>query len=289
MKICQTCDKENFHNFTICERCGNPINQISHEPFSFDGFIKRNFHLYAALGILVALENYLYSPSTFHPANDFLTNPLFSIPLFIAVYLIFLLMFKALDYIFDNPQSNIRSEFSVFIFIFVHLLFLYGLMMNILNSAYIGGFCLLSGFVLVLELHSRINPEHRDITFTISLLSSVVTFFLATSLGLITKDLITFLGISDSIQITKFIIFWVYFILFLYMFALGQITATIYSWLIVGVMSSYRTNPATISILNIFNHANNENYDLEKMYALLIIVGMNLLALFIKIFVFKGS
>jgi hypothetical protein len=56
------------------------------------------------------------------------------------------------------------------------------------------------------------------------------------------------------------------------MFSLSEVLAWIYSIMIVGIISN--TRRVDMSRLNVFNSADNENYDLEKMYAVLTISGM---------------
>jgi len=172
MKICYFCDFENFNRGDVCERCNQSINGIRHENFNIAGFIKRNYQLYAAFGILVALYEYLVRAEV--PADQKYVG---IFPLLIAFYLILHLTNKAAQIITSKqwqPEEELirrESSFQFLIFGGIHILLIVALLVSLPKEArdYMGFF--LGMFIFLIFFSANYTYEQYRKTFRILLWS----------------------------------------------------------------------------------------------------------------------
>jgi hypothetical protein len=176
MKICRFCDYENFNREDFCERCGKSINGIRHESFNIAGFIRQNYQLYAAFGILVALYEYLVRTEV--PADQKYVG---IFPLLIAFYLILHLINKAAQTINSRqwlPEEELlrrESSFQFLIFGGIHVLLIIALLVSLPKEArdFMGFF--LGMFIFLIFFSANYTYEQYRKTFRI-LIWSVLCF-----------------------------------------------------------------------------------------------------------------
>jgi hypothetical protein len=176
MKICYSCDYENFTKEDVCERCSQPINGIKHEIFNIASFLKRNYQLYAIFGILVVLYEYLVGPSI--PMEQ---KYIGIFPLLVAFYLILYLINKGAQIIksrhWQSTEELIRRESSFQFIIFggIHILIIVALVISLPTEArnFMGFF--LGMFIFLIFFSANYTYEQDRKTFRILLLS--ILFF----------------------------------------------------------------------------------------------------------------
>lgn len=143
MKFCPNCEFENFNRADFCERCGSSLYNIQNEDFYFADFIKRNYQIYAIIGIFIVLFTYLFGNSDINVKNASI------IPLLITIYLIGFLMLKAGNYSSIRKDGEFEKRIELFAFLFIHVGLILGLIASV-GTQYILSIGLLSGFFLAL-------------------------------------------------------------------------------------------------------------------------------------------
>lgn len=122
MKICLNCDRENYSQSDVCERCGRSILQTNHETFNIGTFATRNYQQYGLFGVLFAL---FYVIMFTVPAG---LKFIGLVPLIIALYVLLLLTRKAAMIIGtktwqNNEEQSIRESHFDFLWLCIsHLL-----------------------------------------------------------------------------------------------------------------------------------------------------------------------
>jgi hypothetical protein len=143
MKYCPYCEFENFTKTDFCEHCGQSLYNIQSEEFHFAEFIKRNYQIYAIIGIFIALFKYLFESSDTNVKNASL------VPLLLSIYLIGYLMVKSGRYSYLRDAGEFERKIELFVFLFLHLFFILGLIASV-GTQYFLSISLLSGFFLSL-------------------------------------------------------------------------------------------------------------------------------------------
>ena len=180
MKICPTCNFENFHRSNLCDRCKSSIWYIKEEPFLIDQFIVSNSNTYVIISILIALSAFLYDPNLFNQPGTSVISSQFSsiitIPLFFSIYLLFKLILKAWCYLNIDEETVSPNLIQIYLFTVIHLMMIVGLLFILDKTNNFGGFCIIAGIVGTADFIS--GTKEKNLVAEIILLSSVFTLIL---------------------------------------------------------------------------------------------------------------
>lgn len=191
MKICPICNFENFHRGQICERCKCSIWYIKEESFHIDQFIVKNTDIYVIISVLIALSAFLYDPSLFNQPSSTVISSQFSsiitIPLFFSIYLLFKLVQKAWKFVDLNEEHVSQTLIETYLFSFLQLLLIFGLLLILDKTNNIGGFCIIGGLVGTAEFVS--GTKEKGLIAEIIAISSIFTLILGIVLFLSLKTI----------------------------------------------------------------------------------------------------
>jgi hypothetical protein len=180
MKICPNCNFENFHETNSCERCKNSLSNISKESFIIDRFVASNSDTYVVISVLIALAVFLYDPSFLKDVNISVISSQFSmiivIPLSFSIYLLLKLIVKGWKYSDFTEKKVTRDLIQIYLYTFISLLVIFGLLLIIIKTNNTAGFCLLAGIVTAVELLA--GSENKKIVAEMFLLSALFTISL---------------------------------------------------------------------------------------------------------------
>jgi len=275
MKICPHCNFENFHETDICERCNNSISNIGIESFSIDRFVASNSETYVVISVLIALAVFLYDPLFFKDVNVTIISNQFSmiivIPLSFSIYLLLKLIIKGWKYSNFTETSVTRELIQIYLYCVISLLVIFGLLLIIVKTNNIAGFCLLAGIVTVVEILAGI--ENKRIVAKMFQLSALFTMIFG---------IFIFLGLKTIYKIIHLdwlsvYLFW--YSIFLFFISMGLLIGSGIYYLLEMSVNSY--NEGTLeAIRNYFtiirDPRTDELFILWIVLILGIIVGISL-------------
>ena len=177
MKICPHCNFENFYETDICERCNNSISNIGIESFRIDRFVATNSDTYVVISVLIALAIFLFDPSFLKDVNITVISNQFSmiivIPLSFSIYLQLKLIIKGWKYSNFTETCVTHDLIQIYMYCFISLLVIFGLLLIIVKTNNFGGFCILAGIVTVVEILAE--SENKEIAAKMFCLSALFT------------------------------------------------------------------------------------------------------------------
>jgi len=275
MKICPHCNFENFHETDICELCNNSISNIGIESFSIDRFVASNSETYVVISVLIALAVFLYDPLFFKDVNVTIISNQFSmiivIPLSFSIYLLLKLIIKGWKYSNFTETSVTRELIQIYLYCVISLLVIFGLLLIIVKTNNIAGFCLLAGIVTVVEILAGI--ENKRIVAKMFQLSALFTMIFG---------IFIFLGLKTIYKIIHLdwlsvYLFW--YSIFLFFISMGLLIGSGIYYLLEMSVNSY--NEGTLeAIRNYFtiirDPRTDELFILWIVLILGIIVGISL-------------
>jgi len=248
MKICPNCNFENFYESNSCERCKYSIYDIKKESFCIDRFIVSNSNTYVVISVLIALSVFLYSPSFLKDVGVSIISNQFSmiivVPLSFAIYLLLKIINKSWKYSNFNENFVSPDLIQIYLFSFISLLLIFGILLIIVKTNNLGGFCLLSGIVGVLELLAI--TKNKKIVTEMFVLSSLFTLILGIIL-LVSLKSIYLATHSDWLVVYLFA-----YVIFIALLSAGELLGAMIYYLLENYVNSHKDEKSIKNMRDFF-------------------------------------